>query len=312
MTMAVDKGAAADGVPPALAQRVRSVFGEQGEEWLAGLPQRVAGLAARWRLAVQPPFPGLSYNYVAPAVTADGQPAVLKVGVPNRELETEITALQHYGGRGAVRLLVADAAAGALLLERLQPGTMLVAEPDDEKATQVAAEVMASLWQSLPDRHSFPTVAGWARGLVALRATFGGGAGPFPARLVALAEGLAAELLASEEEPVLLHGDLHHTNILRAERAPWLAIDPKGIAGERGFEIYAWLHNPLPPDYPGDLRMLLPRRLAIFAEQLGLDRRRLAGWGLLGLVLSSWWSYEEQGRPGARALGVAEALAELV
>jgi streptomycin 6-kinase len=311
--MAADKGAEATvAIPPALARTVRGLFGQQGEDWLAGLPPLVEELAARWRLVMQPPFAGLSYNYVAPAVTADGQPAVLKVGVPNRELETEIAALRHYGGRGAVQLLAADAAAGALLLERPRPGTMLVEEPDDEKATRVAAAVMAALWRPLPDGHNFPTVADWTRGLERLRATFDRGSGPFPEQLVALAEGLAAELLASEEEPVLLHADLHHTNILRAERAPWLAIDPKGIAGERGFEIYAWLHNPLPPDYPGDLRPLLPRRLAIFSEQLGLERRRLAAWGLVGTMLSSWWSYEEQGQPGRQALGVAEALAELV
>jgi streptomycin 6-kinase len=309
--MAGDKGAAPVAIPPVLARTVVDLYGETGEAWLAALPQLVAGLAARWQLRLELPFPRLSYNYVAPAVTGEGQLVVLKVGVPNRELETEIAALQHYDGRGAVRLLASDAAAGALLLERLQPGTMLVGEPDDDKATKLAAGVMAELWQPAPAAHHFPTVAGWARGLARLRAAFGGATGPFPARLVALAEGIFAELLASDEEPVLLHGDLHHYNLLRAGRAPWLAIDPKGIVGARGFEVYAWLQNPLPKDHPGDLRPLLGRRLDIFAGRLGIERKRLAAWGLAGLVLSSWWSYEERGRPGERALGLAAALAEL-
>jgi streptomycin 6-kinase len=311
--MAADKGAAATvAIPPALARTVRGLFGQQGEDWLAGLPPLVEELAARWRLVVQPPFARLSYNYVAPATTHQGEPAVLKVGVPNRELQTEIAALQHYGGRGAVRLLAADAEAGALLLERLLPGTTLVEEPDDDRATELAAGVMAELWQPVPAGHNFPTVADWARGLERLRATFGGGTGPFPQRLVALAERLFAELLAGEEAPVLLHGDLHHYNILRAQRAPWLAIDPKGVVGERGFEVYAWLQNPLPAGHRGDLRPLLGRRLDIFAGRLGIQRKRLAACGLAGLVLSSWWSYEDHGRPGERALGLAAALAALI
>lgn len=302
------KNAANADVPSRLAQTVRQLYGQAGERWLDTLPELVASLAGRWGLKVAPPFAGLSYNFVAPAVTESGQMVVLKVGVPNRELSTEMDALQHYAGRGAVRLLAADAEAGALLLERLQPGTMLVKETDDEKATAIAADVMAELWQPPPAGHAFPTVADWARGLERLRATFGGGTGPFPERLVATAERLFAELLASVQEPVLLHGDLHHYNILRAERAPWLAIDPKGIVGERGFEIGAWLRNPLPADYPGDLRLLLGRRLDIFAERLGLERKRLAAWGLAGAVLSGWWSYEEQGGGWERAFALAEAL----
>lgn len=298
-------------IPPGFARTTMALHGAAGDAWLADLPKLVARLAARWGLAVAPPFPELSYNYVAPAVMGDGQAVVLKVGVPNRELDAEIAALRHYGGRGAVRLLAADAEAGALLLERLLPGTMLVEERDDDQATAIAAEVMRALWQPAPAEHGFPTVADWAKGLERVRATFDGGTGPFPERLVGLADGLFAELLASEEAPVLLHGDLHHYNILRAERAPWLAIDPKGIVGERGFEVYAWLYNPLPKDDAGDLRRLLPRRLDIFAERLGLDKRRLAAWGLAGTLLSSWWSYEDQGRVGERALGVAAALAAL-
>lgn len=124
-------------IPAPLAETVTALYGQTGEAWLAALPQLVGELAGRWGLTVEPPFAGLSYNYVAPAVTAAGEPAVLKVGVPNRELATEMAALQHYAGRGAVRLLASDAERGALLLERLRPGTMLAQEPDDERARYV-------------------------------------------------------------------------------------------------------------------------------------------------------------------------------
>jgi streptomycin 6-kinase len=147
-------------------------------------------------------------------------------------------------------------------------------------------------------------------GLQRLRAEFGGGGGPFPARLVEQAETLFAELLASAAEPVLLHGDLHHQNILAAEREPWLAIDPKGLIGEPAYEVGALLRNQL--HMPADTSGLLARRVDQFAGELGLDRQRLLGWGLAQAVLSAWWDYEDHGHGWEKPLACAEVLAELM
>ena len=116
-------------------------------------------------------------------------------------------------------------------------------------------------------------------------------------------------LLASSAGPVLLHGDLHHENILSAARQPWLAIDPKGVCGEPAYEVGALLRNPMPRllDHPAPAR-LLARRLDLLAEVLGIDRRRLAAWGYAQAVLSAWWSLEDHGRGWEPALRVAEWL----
>jgi streptomycin 6-kinase len=287
---------------------------EAGAAWLGRLPALLDHCARRWALTVMPPFAPLSYNYVAPAVRADGALVVLKVGVPVRELMNEIAALQLYDGHGVARLLDADPSLGALLLERLRPGTPLV-ELDDEQATAIAAQVMRELWRGaagVPPAHSFPSVADWAAGLGRLRAHFGGGAGPFPAALVARAEALFADLLGSMAAPVLLHGDLHHWNILAAERQPWLALDPKGVIGEPAYEVGALLRNPMPQllsaPHP---RRILARRIDQLAEHLGLDRARLIGWGMAQAVLSAWWSYEDHGHGWEPAIAVAELLGEL-
>ena len=127
---------------------------------------------------------------------------------------------------GAVKLLDADPDLGALVLERLKPGSSLADLPDDAQATSIAAGVIERLRRPAPDGHPFPTVAEWAAGLDTLRSWFDGGTGPLPAPLVERAEALFAELIATTGTPVLLHSDLHHENILAAEREPWLAIDP--------------------------------------------------------------------------------------
>ncbi len=298
-------------LPPHFTQRVVELYGEAGRAWLADLPRLLAACGAQWDLHVGAPF-DLSYNYVAPATRADGAPCVLKLRPTPDEPWTELDALRHYAGHGCAAVLAADPALGAMLIERLRPGTRLATVPDDE-ATAIAANVMMLLWRPAPAAHSFPTVDAWMAGLGKLRAHYGGGTGPFPAALVARAEGLAAELRGGGSAPMLLHGDLHHDNILAAERAPWLAIDPQGVVGDPAFEAGALLRNPLAGvrTWP-DLAARTARRLDILAERTGLDRQRLAGWSLAGAVLSAWWNVEDHGEYDPTEMRLAEALVTLM
>jgi streptomycin 6-kinase len=290
---------------------MQEVYGTAGVEWLDQLPSLLAHCEQRWSLRVMPPFP-LSYNYVAPAVRSEGEEIVLKVGYPGAELMSEMQALQLYDGHGIAQLLDFDRDRGILLLERLEPGTPLSGLTDDEQATSIAAQVMRQLWRPVPQEHPFPTVARWAAGLGRLREHFGGTTGPFPARLVEEAETLFAELLASTSEQVLLHGDLHHDNILSAERQPWLAIDPQGIVGEPAYEVGALMRNRLPEPLAGpDASRFLARRLDQLAEELGLDRSRLHGWTLAQAVLSAWWSIEDHGYGWEPAIALAQLLSDM-
>jgi len=291
------------------ARRIREVYGVAGGAWLQRLPGLIADCERRWSLKVGAAFEPLSHNYVAPATRADGTKTVLKIGVPTNELSAEIEALRHFAGRGSVRLLDADPEWGVLLLERLVPGTPLTDLADDDQATLDAAQVMRQLSHPAPPGHSFASVADWAAGLSRLRARFGGTTGPLPAVLVDRAERLFAELVASMGQPVLLHGDLHHENILAAQRQPWLAIDPKGVTGEPEYEVGALLRNPMPqllamphPEH------VLARRMDILAESLGFDRGRLRAWGLAQAVLAAWWSIEDHGQGWETWIACAELL----
>jgi streptomycin 6-kinase len=297
-------------VPETFARTIIDVYEADGVAWLERLPATIADCARRWSLSVAPPVPNLSYNYVAPAIRSDGAEVVLKLGVPSTELRTEIAALRLYGGRGCAMLLDADADQGHLLLERLRPGTPLADLADDEQATAIAAEIMRQLWRPVPPDHPFPTVARWAAGMQRLRAEFGGGTGPFPVRLVERAERLFADLLSSMDAPVLLHGDLHHWNILAAERQPWLAIDPKGIVGEPAYEVGALLRNRL--EVAPDMKRLTARRIDQLAEALGFDRARILAWCLAQAVLSAWWSYEDHGSGWEEMVEFAETLDDLM
>jgi streptomycin 6-kinase len=292
------------------------MHGDAGQAWLNELPARIADYEYRWAIKVASPFANLSYNYVAPAVRADGSQAILKLGMPHPELSSEIAALRLYDGSGGARLIEADPERGALLIERLLPGNMLLNLTDDDEATRIAAQVMRALWRPAPlapDNAVFPTAARWASGLQRLRARYGGGTGPLPEDMVTRAEALFAELLTSSDASMLLHGDLHHENILSAERAPWLAIDPKGLIGEAEYEVGALMRNPLPRLLAlPDVTATLARRFDILAETLGFDRQRMIAWSWAQAILSAWWHIEDHGQGWEPTIALAERLAPLL
>jgi streptomycin 6-kinase len=300
-----------DLIPQNFSQTIGELYGAAGMEWLMRLPGLLDDCARRWALTLSKPFDPLSYNYVAPAIRKDSTLVVLKVGFPNPELTSEIAALRLFEGRGTVRLLESDLDQGALLLERLAPGLPLLSLKDDQQATSIACQVMRKIWRPAPTGEGFPAVSRWAKGLDRYRQRFDGSGGPLPARLVDQAEVLFTELLTSMAEPVVLHGDLHHANILSAQRQPWLAIDPKGVIGEPAYETGALLLNP--PELlaePG-AGCILARRLHQLAEELSFDRKRLRAWAIAQAVLSAWWSLEDHGHGWESGIAFAELLSAI-
>ena len=203
-------------------RRITGVWGEEGRAWLDQLPALITTCQERWNLSIQAPLSDLSYNFVAPVARDDGTEAILKMGVPNAELITEIEALRLYNGSMTVKLLEADPDLGMLLLQRVTPGTPLSMLPDDEEATHIAAQLMRDLPVPVPADHPFPTVERWGLAFSRLRERFEGKTCPLPRRMVEKAEQLLPDLQSSSPPPVLLHGDLHHENILSHGENGWL------------------------------------------------------------------------------------------
>ena len=197
--------------------------------------------------------------------------------------------LSAFGGRSVVRLI--DRRDDAVLIERLQPGQTLasvVARGDDQKATAIVTDVIAGMSPASPPPGA-PRVADWGR-------AFAQAGVEAQRRLPSLPVAAAAEtfwrLADSQSTTRLLHGDLHHDNILFDSTRGWLAIDPKGVVGELEYEVGAALRNPASqPEVfndPGTIR----RRIDRFARDLRLDRDRIAAWAFAQTVLALIWMIE--------------------
>ncbi|HEX5478376.1 MAG TPA: aminoglycoside phosphotransferase family protein [Dehalococcoidia bacterium] len=299
-------------LPEEFVRNVTHVLGDAGRAWLDGLPGLLAWCAREYGLEIGAPF-ALSFNYVAPATRADGTEAVLKLSPHGDDFRYEVTATRAYGGRGMVRLIEADVDRGVALLDRLTPGAILVAlDASDERKTEIAADVLRALLRDAPTDHGLPTTEDWFAAFARHREEHGG-AGPLPAALFERGEAVYRELLASSPaQAALLHGDLHHYNILSAGRAPWLAIDPHGLIGDPVFDVGAFFGNPLDLADWLNLRRVLERRADIFAERLGFDRARILAWALAYRVLSAVWSAENAGTRWGPSMHIAGVLAEMI
>ena len=258
-------------IPDRLAHIVVSAFGDVGRDWLARLPSLVADAASAWQLEVGAPFePGGNVGWVAPVRRADGSDAVLKVECPGHRNPWAAKGLQHWAGRGAVRLFDSDEATQVLLLERCVPGTN-GDDLDVAAANEVVAAVLAELHAVEPpaedEFEALATLVERSRGT--MWDWFDRFGRPIDRGVVAQADELFVSLASSCTDTVLLHGDLGPGNVVLSERG-WLAIDPYPILGDREFDVG---HSLSRCDL-GDAR----KHVALFADRLDLDARRIAAW----------------------------------
>lgn len=293
-------------LPPDFIATITNTFGTDGEALIANLPTLIDEASQRWNLTNIQPVENLSYNFVAFARRDEvGSPhdtfrdVVLKIGVPRDELTSEMSALRLFNGEGACQLLDSDETKGFLLLERLNPGTMLSTLQDDDAATRIGAEVMQKLWRPVGAQHAVPLhqefirLTDWFAGLQTLRQRYNGGTGPLDERLVSRAEAAVNEFFTENHMPVLMHGDFHHYNVISSDERGWMVIDPKGVIGPAGYEVGPFMLNPWGNFSDGISRRVIERRVDIFHELLGFERQRIIEWSLAHAILSAWWGLDE-------------------
>jgi streptomycin 6-kinase len=256
--------------------------------WVDRLPALLAGILEEWQLSVDGWMMHGFVALVVPVRTTGGRAAVLKVSFPDEESEHEHLALQHWGGRGAVRLLRADPHRSAMLLERLHPERL------DEMWDLDACEVVAGLYPllhvpALPQLRPLTTyVDRWADGLAALPRN-----APLPRRLVEQAISLSRDFVADPASAgTMVHGDLHYENVMAADRAPWLAIDPKPMSGDPHYEVAPMLWNRF-DELAGDVRDGVRRRFHALVDQAGFDERRARDWVVVRMLNNACWRLQD-------------------
>ncbi|MFD3682851.1 aminoglycoside phosphotransferase family protein [Streptomyces sp. NPDC058613] len=271
-------------------QRLVRALGELPEtaldaDWLGRLPGLAEAALTRRGVRVQRvQAPGGRSSMVVLVRYDDGTPAALKLAPPQARPDRELTALAHWGGFGAVRVLDTRYREedGALLLERLHPEVSLRSLPET-KALLEACGTLRRLWVAPPSEHGLETVAERTeQQAAALRAA--------PAEARPLADSALAareELTAVPGEELVLHGNFRQGKVLAGERAPWLAVGPDPLVGERAYDLARLVRDRLEDQVATSAGAAgARRRMNRLADALEVDRDRLRGWTLFRAVES--------------------------
>ncbi len=283
--------------------------------WLERLPGTASGLLADWDLRRDGPATHGHCSLVLPVRAADGAPAVLKVTYDgDEESADEGLALQRWGGRGAVRLLRADPHRRALLLERLTPVDL--SDHWDLEACEIVGGLYPRLHVPAPVQMQRLSayVERWTAPLAELPRD-----APIPRRMVEQTRSLVPDLLGSGpfastsgEDLRIVHGDLHFGNVLAAPdvavaagREPWLAIDPKAMAGDPHYEPapLLWTRWEELVDGVGGVRDGVRRRFHTLVDTAGLDEARARDWVVVRMVHNAHWAIADARRAGRALTG---------
>jgi streptomycin 6-kinase len=303
-------------VPEAFARSTFEREGEPGAVWLGELPGIVEELLGRWGCVPDDEVMHGGVGVIVPVRWPAGGTAVLKVSFPHPGNAHEPDAFAAWGGRGAVLMHERDDQRFAMLLERVQTSTLAEVEDGDEVVT-VAARISRRLAIAAPP--GLPRLREQADAWEEqLRRDAEELAHTLPRHVVNAAVATVREL-GRVQPDTLVHGDLHARNILRADREPWLAVDPKGYAGDPAYDGGTLLKSrALTLLEAGDLRKAVHRTVDVFAEAAELDRERTQRWAQLLAVQAAFWGRRHgfrRARGGSRLdwlTEFADCLAELL
>ncbi len=264
---------------PTWVRNVRDVAGRGTEAWFASLPNLLEALRENWGLSSLAVRPGLTYGLILYAEHR-GRPAILKIFAPGMPFAAEV-AWYRAQAAGVPEVWGVDEARGAILLECVRPGTE-VAELADDVANFTMAAAIRALGQARESDFPFKPVTELASALNTLD-------GRVPETLLTRAREI---FRGRGEGDHVLHGDVHHHNVLLASEGSFRVIDPHGYRGPRAFEVGCLFHNPV-GWRPANLSSALARRVDIMTSELPFTRDEILDWAFAYTLMSVAWSAED-------------------
>ena len=278
-----------------LKHNITNRLGRSGKDWLIQLPNIIGRLTTLWQLSDLQPVTNMNWSYVVKAAKQNNVPVVLKICCDKGLLANEFTVLRHFAGHGAIEVINFNVQYNALLLKQAIPGDSLktLYPTQVENVMDYYANVVKQLSSlSIPSNSNYRHIRDWLTALERMNNT------TIPQHLLDKAILLKNHLLATSNNESILHGDLHHDNVLK-HGDQWLAIDPKGIRGELAFEAAAFdFVNLSEVNDVHDITDLYHNRIVKLAEKLALNPKRLLEWVFVRQILAAAWFIEDNGDPG--------------
>ncbi len=277
-----------------LKENIEGIYKEEGKKWISNLPEMVDQLRDHWNLVHIAPVDNMTYHFVAKAETESRQQVVVKIGIDKNVIENEKQSLAFFNGNGAIRLFDYYDKCNAILIDQAVPGRSLKSiypEQFDVTVTAYAKTMQKLHDKALPVNHSFPHINDWLQAIDLVSKD------KFPNNLIENAMHLKNQLLSTMPNVKLLHGDLHHDNILQYGNE-WISIDPKGVVGEVEFEAAAFdFLTTSERSNNNNASEIINKRIEHLAKISNLNLKRLMDWVYVRLILMAVWMIEDNGDP---------------
>lgn len=288
----------------AFISNIRDLYGEKGVSWINDLPSQLMLLSAKWNIYFLEVMPNLSYHFVGLAkLRSTGEFAIIKIAPENKNISTEAKWLQCFT-EGVPKVYWYDEEQYALLMEYLTPGNSLknfVRTGNDDLATRIICRTILDLQTHQQKLIKLPHLSELGKTLSLLK-------GQLDSKLLSQAESWFRDLTNDRAGDVILHGDLHHDNVL-SSGSTWKVIDPHGYIGDSAFEVGAMIYNPF-DCFPNDrsISQIVERRLKILFEELPFDAQRIKAWTFCRTILSIGWTFEDHKKIPEFELQIASAI----
>ena len=273
-----------------LKKNIISMYNDEGKEWLDALPEITRKIAKDHNLSSLTSVNNMTFNYVASGYQ-NHKPIIFKIGMNSKALTKEASCLKAFSKHAVAEVIAHDD--NMIIMQRAVPGSTLKDHfPDNDiDATKLLCRSIKELHKaSIPESHNFYHLSELFKALDQKL--------DIPDKILAKAKHLKDKLLSTTTKEVLLHGDLHHDNILK-NGDQWLVIDPKGFMGDSAFEPAAYLCNPIPELLHKDnAKQIVSARIKLCAEKLEIPEQRIKDWLYVKSVLCWAWSLEDNLDPG--------------
>lgn len=267
-------------------QNIITIYGSEGKKWLNELPSVLAVLSKQYNLSQLEPVSNMSFNYVARGFIKE-KPIIVKLGLNNKALSKETQCLKAFESRATPKVIANKD--NMIIMECAVPGiTLKEYFPWQEtEATNILCNVIKDLHTAqIPIGHNFYHIKDLLQTLDKEI--------DIPNNILNKARRLRDKLLSTTTKEVLLHGDLHHDNILKNDHG-WMVIDPKGFIGDPAFETTAYICNPIPDLlHENNPTEIIIGRIQLCAKNLNIPEQRVKDWFYVKSVLCWAWSLEDK------------------
>jgi streptomycin 6-kinase len=273
---------------PEFISNVKETHKAQGQLWLNDLPEKITHICQKWGVTFLEVGRNLSYNFIGVVkIIATNEIAIIKISPLAEEIAKEYRWLQLFSPDIVPKVYQYDEIASAMLMEKIAPGQSLAPQvkQHDDVATRILCHAIRRLQKNAKPSHAFKSIATFKNDLELLQ-------NHVSKPLLSKAISLFHDLSVDTRDDIVLHGDLHHYNIL-ASGDDWKIIDPHAYTGDPAFEMGPMIFNPL-YDFPIDTTVAktIDRRIHILIEELPFDAERMKAWAFCRCFLAAAWMWE--------------------